>query len=212
VLALPARGLVAEYFVTPCESDDRSEAIAPYASTDQVRFVNDAGETQELIDIPALVFSEVMRDVDLFVGVSSVGTDPTWTDSGHREEWNGYWRSFAFGDLTQTAETRRAVIERLLPRLAIASRATVDGRYLVVRGDLRTYKIHLGSGNILMEPNDQYLCIVPDRRATPSQAGRVWVPFEGDGTLSVILSKAFLLAADAKITDETILRQIGVGR
>src|SRR6516162_7129953 len=25
-------------------------------------------------------------------------------------------------------------------------------------------KIHLGSGNILMEPNDQYLCIVPDAR------------------------------------------------
>lgn len=30
-----------------------------------------------------------------------------------------------------------------------------------MRGDLRTYKIHLGSGNILMSPNNQYLCIVP---------------------------------------------------
>jgi hypothetical protein len=28
----------------------------------------------------------------------------------------------------------------------------------VVKGELRTYRIHLGSGNILMEPNDQYLC------------------------------------------------------
>jgi hypothetical protein len=35
------------------------------------------------------------------------------------------------------------------------------------------------------------------------------LPFEGDGALSVILSKAFLLAADDKITDATILRQLG---
>ena len=34
-------------------------------------------------------------------------------------------------------------------------------RFLIVRGELRTYKLHLGSGNILMEPDNQYLCIVP---------------------------------------------------
>jgi hypothetical protein len=37
---------------------------------------------------------------------------------------------------------------------------------------------------------------------------RVLLPFEGDTTLSVILSKAFLLADDTKITDLTIVRQI----
>jgi len=26
--------------------------------------------------VPALVFSEIMRDVDLFVGVGSIGNDP----------------------------------------------------------------------------------------------------------------------------------------
>jgi hypothetical protein len=33
-------------------------------------------------------------------------------------------------------------------------------------------------------------------------------PFEGDLTLSIILSKAFVLAADARITDRSILSQI----
>ena len=33
-------------------------------------------------------------------------------------------------------------------------------------------------------------------------------PFDGDDMLSIILSKAILLAADSKITDATILRQI----
>ncbi len=76
----------------------------------------------------------------------------------------------------------------------------------MVCGDLRTYKFHLGSGNILMTPNDQYLCIVPKQTAAAGE--RVQLPFEGDGTLSIILSKAFLLANDAKITDPTITSQL----
>jgi hypothetical protein len=36
----------------------------------------------------------------------------------------------------------------------------------------------------------------------------VRLPFEGDSTLSIILSKAFLLADDHRITDPTILRQL----
>lgn len=35
------------------------------------------------------------------------------------------------------------------------------------------------------------------------------LPFEGDNALAIILSKAFLLAADTKITDPTITRQVG---
>jgi hypothetical protein len=64
----------------------------------------------------------------------------------------------------------------------------------------------MGSGNIQIEPDDRYLCIVPGGSSrTPS---KVMLPFEGDRVLSVILSKAVLLAADDKIVDETILRQL----
>jgi hypothetical protein len=77
----------------------------------------------------------------------------------------------------------------------------------VVRGDLYTYKIHLGSGNILMAPNDEYLCVVP-RQVAATGSNRVFLPFEDDSMLSIILSKAFLLAEDAKIKDASIVRQI----
>lgn len=159
-----------------------------------------------LEEIPAIVFSEVMRDVDLFVGVASVGADPTWQDGGPQGRYRDYWHTYSFGELSASGEQRRQLLERVLPRLTIASRCTLDGRFLRVRGDLREYKIHLGSGNILMEPNDQYLCIVPNRSASTSD---VYLPFEGDNALAIILSKAFLLAADTKITDPTITRQIG---
>ena len=98
------------------------------------------------------------------------------------------------------------LLVEILPRLAEAGRFSISDKFLLVRGQLRTYKIHLGSGNILMEPNDQYLCIVADHGR--ESAKRVFLPFEGDTTLSVILSKALLLAADDRIKDPTITRQI----
>ena len=65
--------------------------------------------------------------------------------------------------------------------------------------------IHLGSGNILMEPADTYLCIVPARGAATES---IFLPFDDDSRLSLILSKAFLLANDRKIRDQSIIRQI----
>jgi len=172
-----------------------------------VRFYDMNNQRLPLSEVPALYFSEILRDVDLFVGVCSLGNDPAWQDRGEAGDYGNYWHSYSFGDLSATAQTRKEVLERLLPRLKIAGRCRIVDRFLVVRGERRTYKIHLGSGNIQMEPNNQYLCIVPDRSA--SKAGdRLFLPFEGDQTLALILSKAFLLAEDTKIKDPTILSQI----
>jgi hypothetical protein len=149
-----------------------------------------------------------MRDVDLFVGVASVANDPNWNDGGPRGRYVDYWHNQSFGDLGASAQTRKAILERLIPRLKIANLCSFSDKFLVVKGQLRTYKIHLGSGNILMSPNDQYLCIVARSSvATPSSA-KVFLPFEGDNVMAVVISKAFLLADDAKIKDETINRQI----
>lgn len=234
---LPGWGLRAEYWVEGIGDDYDVDTTGSGSYlrlvTDQVRFYPigaaqnwshasgggyssarwaDArpGEPLPLDQIPPLVFSEIMRDVDLFVGVASVGNDPTWSDGGPRGRFRDYWASYSFGELSATAETRRDLLARLLPRLAVGQRARIDGRFLVVDGDLRTYRIHLGSGNILMSPNDTYLCIVPDRAASrPGE--QQFLPFEGDGTLAVILSKAMLLAKDRDITDPTILQQLRLG-
>jgi hypothetical protein len=236
---LPHWGLRAEYWIegigTEYGTDTNDSGAYLRVATDQVRFyrlpaapnsahaggggytthaagpgTDDINLPVPLEQIPALVFSEVMRDVDLFVGVGSVGNDPGWQDGGPGGRFLTYWQAYSFGELAETAKTRRAVLERLVPRLKIADRCSFSDRFLVVRGDLRTYKIHLGSGNILMKPNDQYLCIVPARQVAPAD-GKVFLPFEGDSTLALILSKALLLAADRKITDPTIVQQIGSG-
>ncbi len=162
---LPEHELTAEFWIDPIYQDNNwnDTGILLYIATDQVKFKSISGEAVNLIDTPKIVFSEIMRDVDLFVGVASVGNDPQWIDNnGERQANRDYWHSYSFGDLIDVAKTRRAVLERLLPRLKkIRDLARIDGKFLIVKGTLRTYKIHIGSGNILMEPNDQYLCIVP---------------------------------------------------
>ncbi|MDF5756736.1 DUF4132 domain-containing protein [Spongiactinospora sp. TRM90649] len=177
-----------------------------YATTGRVLFHRPAeGGWQQapLSEVPALVFGEAMRDIDLFIGVCSITSDPRWAGNGP-DDLRTYWHTGSFGPLPPSAEVRRDALARLLPRLTIADRCTLTDRFLVVRGDLRTYKIHLGSGNILMEPNDAYLCVV----AGPDRHSRRFLPFEEDGRLALILSKAFLLSADTTITDPAITRQL----
>ncbi|PWU15167.1 MAG: hypothetical protein C5B50_15790 [Verrucomicrobia bacterium] len=205
-LALPAWNLTAEFWVEPTH-EQAATGVSAYLATDQVRFLRN-GEPVELSEVPAPVFSEVMRDVDLFVGVCSIGNDPAWRDHGELEDGGNYWTRYSFGELAAPAKARRDVLERLLPKLRIAGACVLQERFLVVKGTRRTYKIHLGSANILMEPNDQYLCVVPERGSARVRHADVFLPFEGDNTLSIILSKAFMLADDAKISDPTILRQI----
>lgn len=233
---LPQWNLRAEFWVEGIgdeyATDTNDSGVYLRLTTDQVRFfhigaawnsahaaggryASEAGgpgrdninEPLPLEKVPTLVFSEILRDVDLFVGVASVGNDPTWHDGGPEGRYWDYWQSYSFGELSGTASTRKQVLMTLIPRLKIADRCSFVDRFVVVRGDKRTYKIHLGSGNILMEPNDEYLCIVPDSRSR-SRQDDIFLPFEGDSMLSIIISKALLLAEDTRIKDRTILSQI----
>ncbi|MFI8424306.1 DUF4132 domain-containing protein [Streptomyces sp. NPDC085479] len=212
----------ARFFVDLVDQGAYSDGIAVLCATDQVRFERRAAgggprgpwEAAPLEEVPPLVLSEALRDVDLFVGVASVGADPDWRDRGADRAYGDYWMRWGFGELGEGARVRRDTLARLLPRTRIADRVELTDRFLRVRGELGAYRIHLGSGNVLMEPSDAYLCVVVDRaREAGRAAGRVFLPFEEDGgMLSVILSKAFLLAADDRITDPTITAQLRRGR
>jgi hypothetical protein len=210
---LPEYGLMAQFWIDEILDGNDSfndTGIWNYVATDQVRFCNAEGnEVVPLMDVPPLIFSEIMRDVDLFVGVASVGNDPQWQDGGaeNRQNYRDYWHQYSFGDLTEVAKTRKSVLERLLPRLKIRDVAKIDGKFLIVEGKRHQYKIHIGSGNILIAPHDRYLCIVPGR-GKDKNVDTLFLPFEGDNVLSIVLSKAFLLASDDKITDPTILSQL----
>lgn len=198
---LPEWGLRAEFSVAWASEETANAGGFFFLTTDQVKFYPQEGHVPlNLEQVPPLPFSEIMRDVDLFIGVCSLGNDPNWQNGA----FEPYWQTYSFGELSETAITRREVLKQIIPRLKIADQCSFADRFLFVRGNLRTYRIHLGSSNILMEPNEEYLCIVPQN----SSVGNFFLPFEGDERLSVILSKAFLHADDSSITDPTIMNQI----
>jgi len=215
-LELPQYNLRARFSVDFFEEAEVSgHYVYTTISTDRVQFLPIEAKRRRfelrapakplrLEDVPPVVFSEVMRDADLLVGVTSIGADPAWNreqEEAHAE----YWLRFADAGLSTAAENRKSVLASLLPKLAIRDRCRIEDRYLWVRGESKEYRIHLGSANVLMEPGSRYLCIV---RGGGDTAASVPLPFEGDSVLATILSKAFLLANDRAIKDETILRQI----
>jgi len=190
-----AAGLRAELSFDPASDDVGDSGLYDYVVSGQVRFLGlSSGATVPLAEVPPLVFSEAMRDGDLFLGAASIGADPDWLDRGGAHRFGAvYWHRFGFGELGASAEIRREALQRLLPGLAIADRCTVSGRFLHVLGDERAYRIHLGSGNVLMSPGDQYLRMSAARHP---QAAAVVLPFDDDHVLAAIVGKAFLLAAD----------------
>jgi hypothetical protein len=165
------------------------------------------GKPQPIANIPPVIFSEVMRDVDLFVGVCSVGNDPEWKDRGSKPDFLRYWESYSVADLYESGKSRHAVLAALLPRMKhLNSHSQLGDKYLRVQGKVNAYRIHLGSSNIQIESNNQYLCIVPKGRQNTLD---VVLPYEGDFTLALILSKALMLIDDDKISDPLIRSQLG---
>ena len=128
-------------------------------------------------------------------------------DAAHPSQWGQqaaqYWSSTNTADLEESGKRRRAMLERIVPRLKIADKLSLDDRYLLVEGKRHAYRIHLGSGACFR--GERHICIVPK---SSDEKSRIWLPFEGDRTLSIIISKALLLAADDKITDPVILQQL----
>ncbi|MFJ4844359.1 DUF4132 domain-containing protein [Streptomyces sp. NPDC088733] len=150
--------------------------------------------------VPPLVVSEVARDIGLFVEAAGIGGAAA-PPGGHDR---ALWASSAFGELGPGAVARRDVLARLLPRLALGDRCRTEGRFLHVRGVRHTYRIHLGSAQVLL-PDDRHLPVAP---ATAQGTQPSWLPHEGDRMLSAVLGKAALLAHDDRITDPTIVRQL----
>ena len=67
--------LRAEFWVEPISDETSPSGIYTYVASDQVRIYN-GRDVLEMQDVPKIVFSEIMRDVDLFVGVTSIGNNP----------------------------------------------------------------------------------------------------------------------------------------
>jgi Domain of unknown function (DUF4132) len=151
-----------------------------------VRFYRrDEWESLPLKEIPPVLFSEVMRDLDLVVSVAHQGgVDPEAT--------------------TSTVEMRASLVRETCRLLKLAN-VQIQGSHVLIEGHLGSYSIHLGSAMVHRQPGGA-LCIIP----VPSQhRGRIFLPFvDNDPKTAEVVSKVLLLSKDKEIKDPTILEQI----
>jgi hypothetical protein len=196
------------------QQDARAPRIAPERVMKYLasRFVEFRIDPVALRDVPLIVFSEIMRDVDLFVSACSIGNAPNVDEYSDDPLRSGYWRQFSFGEPTGTVKSRAAILNRLLRSMPALSQCAIDGRYLLIEGRIRRYRIHLGSGAIFMEPGSTALVIKKSKLASREQIpaeDRLYLPFEGDELLFDILNHALLLVHDDEIADPGLRKQIG---
>ena len=136
-------------------------------------------------DVPDLIFSEVMRDVDLAVSVAHVGgVDPEASHS--------------------TVEMRRAIAQFNLPLFKLDN-VRLASAHAHIHGTLGDYTVHLGSG-IVQQKAGAMINVLP---VHSQHRGRLFLPFlDEDPKTAEILSKIVLFAEDGKIKDPFILEQI----
>lgn len=135
--------------------------------------------------VPKLIFSEVMRDVDLVVSVAHVGgVDPEASMS--------------------TVEIRAVIVEEIL-KLMKLSNVLIKGTHAHIKGVHGEYTVHLGSG-VVHKMGTGSINILP---VHSSHRGRIFLPFiDSDPKSAEIISKIVLLAEDGKIKDPSVLEQI----
>jgi len=192
-------GVVVTFAVDPIDhaTDD---AVYQYLFTGAVYFspVQDeryaANQRLPLADVPALILSEALRDVDLFVARGTVANDPDFDRRGIRDVYSDDWPQVAWTPLSGVSDTRRRVLEHILPRTTLRDCARVDGDSLVVAGPAGTFRLHIGSGQAFRDGEARPLRVVLGRSAK-TRVQRVFLPFEGDGVLTDLLAKAFELAS-----------------
>jgi hypothetical protein len=141
-----------------------------------------AWDALNLDQIPARLFSETMRDLDLVTSVAHRGgVDPEATAS--------------------TVEMRAALVRETCELLGL-SNVELQEHHAIVQGSLARYSVHLGSAGVMVMPGSA----IPIVAVHSQFRGRLFLPFaDDDPRTAEVLSKVLLLARDTDIRDPNIL-------
>ncbi len=143
------------------------------------------GTPVKIGDIPDVIFSEVMRDVDLVVSVAHAGqVDPEASHS--------------------TIEMRRAICE-FTAKLFKLENVRFEKSHAFITGKRADYAIHLGSGVIHIQ-GGAMINVLP---VHSQHRGKLFLPFvDDDPKTAQIVTEILFFAEDKKIKDPYIIEQI----
>lgn len=139
----------------------------------------------KICDVPDIIYSEVMRDVDLAVSVAHAGgVDPETSHS--------------------TVEMRRVILAFNLELFGIHN-VRFEKNHALIDGKRGSYSVHLGSGVVHKLGGHQINVVA----LQGSKHSKIFLPFiDEDPKTAEIMSKVLLFAEDDKIKDPYIMEQI----
>jgi hypothetical protein len=177
-----------------------------FVESDQVRFYRDRHEIA-VDEVPAMLYSEVMRDVDLFTSVCAIGEDENWRDEGDRALGVSGER-ITVQELSAAISLRVDILTRVLPQTPIADRCRLESSHLEVQGQLGQYRISLALGLAALVTDSGLRWLgIPQKLLAAVPLELDDVPVELDYRTEMILRKSYLLADDWKIEDPELIRQ-----
>ena len=143
------------------------------------------GKLLNISEIPDIIYSEIMRDVDLAVSVAHAGgVDPETTHS--------------------TVEMRRVILSFNLDLFGIKN-VRFEKNHALIDGKYGTYSIHLGSGVIHKLGGHQINVLA----VSSGKKSKLFLPFiDEDPKTAEIMTKVLTFAEDGKIKDPYIMEQI----
>ena len=164
-------------------SDVEAPAIE-YVRFSRTRYVPGVPDLH-ISNLDPLLYSEVMRDIDMAVSIAFVGgVDP---------------------ETGQSTKELRAAIVRCTAELMKFANVSISGNHVYIKGMLANYTVHLGSGLVRQEGGT----VIPIIPVHSQHRGRIYLPFMDQDPKTVeIISKVVLLAEDNKLKDPTILQWI----
>ena len=177
-----------------------------FVESDQVRFYRERREVA-VDEVPAMLYSEVMRDVDLFTTVCAIGEDENWRDEGDRSI-GVLGDRMTMQELSVVVLLRADILARVLPRMPMANRCRLEPLHLEVQGQLGRYRISLvwGLAAMVADTNVRWLKI-PQKLLSAVPLELPDLPIDLDYRTEMILRKAYLLANDWQIKDPDLIRQ-----
>jgi hypothetical protein len=187
--------------------EQSGSGINLFITSDQVRFYRE-GKEIALDDVPAIVYSEVMRDVDLFTSVCALGDDEGWADQGERGI-GLFTEKFDPSQQSALIALRSDLLGRVLPGTPIANRCKIAKGVLEVRGQLGTYRIFLNWGiAVLMTESKPRWLRIPQKVLNAVELGLQDLPLDLDHRTEMILRKAYILANDWNINSPELIQQL----
>lgn len=169
-----------------CYADWYTPSSIESPTLEKVEFIdNKTGKTKDMSQLAEVIFSEVMRDLDLVVSVAYIGgVDVAMNHS--------------------TIEMRQRILKYNLGLFKVEN-YSMEAYHIIVQGTYGKYSVHLGSGIIHMEGKG----MLPVFPVHSQQRGHIFLPFvDDDPKTAEIMSKVLMLAKDNQIKDPSILKFI----